>query len=139
MVILQQVAEQQGSHSCVNMRTTHNQPWRGGVATFTPRVSCCVLSLCVQVSLSVRLAVGMTAAQVAAGTDVALAEWLAQPSTAQAVARMYAPDAVIRWLHTPEIWYQKVCQGSMETSNLAFMYCPATCPYVLPSHLACVY
>jgi hypothetical protein len=62
----------------------------------------------VQVSLSVRLAVGMTAAQVASGADVALAQWLAEPATAQAVARMYAPDAVIRWLHTPEIWFQKV-------------------------------
>lgn len=78
-----------------------------------------VVHMRMQVSLSVRLAVGMTAAQVAAGTDVALAEWLAQPSTTQAVARMYAPDAVIRWLHTPEIWYQKVCQDSSETSHLS--------------------
>jgi len=61
-----------------------------------------------QVSLSVRLAVGMTEAQVADGTDVMLARWLSEPSTAQAVARMYAPDAVIQWLHTPEIWYQRV-------------------------------
>lgn len=61
-----------------------------------------------QVSLSVRLAVGMTAAQVADGTDIMLARWLSEPSTAQAVARMYAPDAVIQWLHTPEIWYQRV-------------------------------
>jgi hypothetical protein len=67
-----------------------------------------MLYVVLQVSLSVRLAVGMTAAQVAAGTDVTLARWLAEPETAQAVARMYAPDAVIRWLYTPQIWYDKV-------------------------------
>lgn len=62
----------------------------------------------VQVSVLVRLAVGMTAAQVSAGADVALAEWLARPETALTMAQMYAPDAVISWLHRPEVWYQKV-------------------------------
>lgn len=55
-----------------------------------------------------RLAIGMTAAQVSAGTDETLRNWLAEPSTAQMVARVYAPDAVIRWLHAPQIYPGKV-------------------------------
>lgn len=76
------------------------------------RVSVATMCGVAQVSLSVRLAVGMTMAQVATGADVALAQWLAEPATAQAFARMYAPDAVISWLHRPEIWYQLV-RGEM--------------------------
>jgi hypothetical protein len=60
-----------------------------------------------QVSLSVRLAVGITASQVAAGVDGALAKWLNEPATAQAMANLYTPDAVIKWLHAPEVWAQK--------------------------------
>lgn len=56
-----------------------------------------------QISLSVRLAIGMTEAQVADGTDATLRSWLERPETAQAVARMYAPDAVVSWLHKPQV------------------------------------
>lgn len=61
-----------------------------------------------QLTLQLRLAIGMTPAQVAQGVDYDIARWLAQPDTAQAMARVYAPDAVVRWLHEPEIWYQQL-------------------------------
>lgn len=89
--------------------------------------ACCDVCVAVQVSLLVRLAVGMTASQVAAGTDVTLARWLAEPATAQAMARMYAPDAVIRWLHTPEIWYQAKVRPN-QTRAAAAAAVPAATP-----------
>lgn len=89
--------------------------------------ACCDVCVAVQVSLSVRLAVGMTASQVAAGTDVTLARWLAEPSTAQTVARMYAPDAVIRWLHTPEIWYQTKVRPQLCSSSCPSKVSVASC------------
>ncbi|KAF8062993.1 hypothetical protein HT031_003832 [Scenedesmus sp. PABB004] len=61
------------------------------------------------VSLSIRLAVGVTDAQASAGVDHALAAWLAQPAAVQAgllasgAAAKLGEYALIKWLRTPEI------------------------------------
>ena len=56
-----------------------------------------------QVSLSVRLAIGLTAAQVDSGMDKMLMDFLEARGTTDAVARMYAPSAVFDWLRRPEL------------------------------------
>eukprot|EP00775_Hariotina_reticulata_P001955 gene1955-2283_t len=65
------------------------------------------------ISLSVRLAVGVTGAQAAAGTDEALADWLSQPRNirnaiaASGMPDPFGPDALVKWLQLPEIWVQR--------------------------------
>lgn len=61
-------------------------------------------------SLTIRLAVGVTEAQAAANTDSMLAAWLAQPRNIRnaislsGVPDPIGPNALIKWLLTPEIW-----------------------------------
>jgi hypothetical protein len=63
-----------------------------------------------QVSLGIRLAVGITSKQQAAGTDAVLAAWLANPANVYAGIRAsglpdpVGPHALIKWLMQPEIW-----------------------------------
>jgi hypothetical protein len=71
-----------------------------------------------QVSLAIRLAVGITEAQAAAGTDKLLASWLAQPRNIRSAIAVsgvpdpIGPNALIRWLLAPEIWVAPVsCKG----------------------------
>ena len=67
-----------------------------------------------QVSLAIRLAVGITEAQAAAGTDKLLASWLAQPKNIRSAIAVsgvpdpIGPNALIRWLLAPEIWVAPV-------------------------------
>jgi hypothetical protein len=70
----------------------------------------CVLTACLQVSLGIRLAVGITSKQQAAGTDALLAGWLAIPANVYAGIRAsglpdpVGPHALIKWMMQPEIW-----------------------------------
>jgi hypothetical protein len=71
-----------------------------------------------QVSLDIQLAVGITDSQEAAGTDEALAAWLAQPGAMiQSLASnpAFGSDLLIKWLKTPEIWTNLV---SMHNNQL---------------------
>ncbi|WIA40129.1 hypothetical protein OEZ86_013530 [Tetradesmus obliquus] len=61
------------------------------------------------VSLDIQLAVGVTDSQQAAGTDQALAAWLAQPgglisAVSSSPELAFGSDLLIKWLKTPEIW-----------------------------------
>jgi hypothetical protein len=80
-------------------------------------VLCCALlcsALLLQVSLTIRLAIGITDAQAGAGTDKVLAAWLAQPSNIRnaislsGVRDPIGPYALIKWLLPPEIWVSPV-------------------------------
>eukprot|EP00879_Flechtneria_rotunda_P003229 GHRR01003452.1.p1 GENE.GHRR01003452.1~~GHRR01003452.1.p1 ORF type:complete len:576 (+),score=288.95 GHRR01003452.1:4044-5771(+) len=72
-----------------------------------------ILSPYVQVTLSIRLAVGISDAQAAAGADKQVADWLRNPTNiARAIelagfGQPIGPDALVQWLQTPEIWVQK--------------------------------
>lgn len=91
-------------------------------------VWCACSCVCTQVSLAIRLAVGITEAQAAAGTDQLLANWLAQPTNirnAIAISGVHdpiGPDAIIKWLLTPEIWVAPVsCWAGGEAAGQAVL------------------
>lgn len=67
-----------------------------------------------QVSLAIRLAIGVTEAQAGAGTDTMLANWLAVPRNIRSAIAVsgvpdpIGPNALIKWLLPPEIWLSPV-------------------------------
>lgn len=67
-----------------------------------------------QVSVAIRLAVGVTEGQAAAGTDHAVASWLSYPANIRnaialsGVPDPIGPDALIKWMLRPEIWVSTV-------------------------------
>jgi len=80
-----------------------------------------------QVSLAIRLAVGVTEAQAAADVDHLLAAWLAQPRNIRSAIAIsgvpdpIGPDAIIKWLLTPEIWVSPVSKSERVTTGLLLL------------------
>jgi len=105
--------------------------------------SCCLMLLWLQVSLSVRLAVGVTSAQAAAGTDEALADWLSQPRNirnaiaASGMGDPFGPNALVKWLQLPEIWVQRVRESCnlQNTSPVSSAHSQQSCMFWQLQHL----
>ena len=95
---------------------------------------------CTQVSLAIRLAVGITEVQAATNTDQLLATWLASPTNIRnAIVRSgvqdpIGPGAIIKWLMTPEIWVAPVSRwagGVCKTGCLPGAECWQPCEVML--------
>jgi hypothetical protein len=77
------------------------------------------------VSVSVRLAVGVTEQQAESNTDTLVALWLAQPRNIAGAINMsglpdpIGPNALIKWIVTPEIWGAQVPPSPATPGNPA--------------------
>lgn len=76
-------------------------------------------------SVNVRLAVGVTQDQADSSTDSLVALWLAQPRNIAGAINMsglpdpIGPNALIKWIVTPEVWGAQVGGG---TGMLAYCW-----------------
>lgn len=74
------------------------------------RIASHATSCHLQVSVNMRLAVGVTQQQADSNTDTLVAIWLAQPRNFAGTVNMsglpdpVGPDALIKWIVEPEIW-----------------------------------